>query len=45
MPLTENSFVPGLFSVPMDKNQSAPRSTMNGTLHSVSTLLTTVGMP
>ena len=36
---------PALFSVPIDLYQSAPRSTMNGTLKIVSTLLTVEGPP
>jgi PHP family Zn ribbon phosphoesterase len=38
-------FVPGHFSVPILRNQSAPRRMMEGTLANVSTLLTQVGLP
>ena len=44
-PETQKSFGPGLFSGPIERNQSAPRSTMCGTQASVSTLLTMVGQP
>ena len=42
-PETLKIFGPGDFSVPIERNQSAPPLTMNGTLAMVSTLLTTVG--
>jgi hypothetical protein len=42
-PEIEYSFGPGDFSVPIDFHQSAPPSTMYGTLAIVSTLFTTVG--
>jgi hypothetical protein len=38
-----NSFVPGDFSVPNDRNHCAPCFTMNVTLQIVSTLFTMVG--
>ena len=44
-PLTQNSFGPVFFSGPMAENHAAPRSMIGGTLHTVSTLLTTVGQP
>ena len=44
-PDMQNSFGPEFFSLPMLMNQSAPRSTMKGTQHSVSTLLMVVGLP
>ena len=37
--------VPGLFSVPNERNQLAPFATMCGTWEKVSTLLTVVGIP
>src|SRR5665647_808105 len=44
-PTNENTFVPGLFSVPVSLNQSLPFSSMTGILHHVSTLLILVGFP
>ncbi len=44
-PETPNIVVPGLFSVPKPRNQSAPLPTMCGTWEKVSTLFTVVGMP
>src|SRR6478672_1251239 len=44
-PLTQYSFGPPFFSGPTEANHSAPRETMIGTLHSVSTLLTALGLP
>ncbi len=44
-PTSENTFVPGLFSVPIAVNHPAPFSMMTGTLHQVSTLLILVGFP
>jgi hypothetical protein len=43
-PTTVATTVPGESLVPSERNQSAPRARMCGTLHSVSTLLTTVGL-
>ena len=43
LPLIVNIFVPGDFSVPSERNHSAPCTTMSGTFISVSTLLMTVG--
>jgi hypothetical protein len=43
LPDTETIFVPADFSVPNDLNQSAPFSTISGTLQRVSTLLISVG--
>ena len=43
-PLTQYSFGPPFFSGPSFANQSAPFETMSGTLQSVSTLLTAVGL-
>ena len=45
LPESANTFVPLLDAVPIDENHAAPRSTMAGTLASVSTLLMTVGLP
>ena len=42
-PVRENVFVPGLPSVPMVRNQSAPSRMIFGTLAYVSTLFSTVG--
>src|SRR5919204_2932181 len=42
-PDSEKIFGPGDFGVPIDRHQSAPPSTMYGTLAIVSTLLITVG--
>ena len=44
-PLQQKSRVPALFSVPSDLNHAPPRWTMWGRFDSVSTLLTTVGLP
>jgi hypothetical protein len=44
-PLQQKSRVPVLFSAPTEANQAPPRMTMWGRLESVSTLLTTVGLP
>jgi hypothetical protein len=41
----QKSFGPGLFSGPIDRNHSSPRSTMCGTQARVSTLFTMVGQP
>ena len=43
LPERANTLVPGLFSVPKLRNQSAPWKTMAGTLARVSTLLMMVG--
>ena len=45
MPETQKSFVPVDCSVPMAANAAPPSRTMSSTLTSVSTLLTTVGLP
>ena len=42
-PTTVATIVPGDSAVPIERNQSAPRARMCGTLASVSTLLTSVG--
>src|SRR3954468_16409202 len=42
-PTTVQMSMPGDSAVPIERNQSAPRARMNGTLASVSTLLTAVG--
>src|SRR5918996_1437439 len=42
-PETLNSLGPGDFSVPMERNQSTPLRTIQGTVAIVSTLLTVVG--
>src|SRR5262249_39646730 len=44
-PLTQYSFGPPFFSGPSAAYHSAPLATMIGTLQSVSTLLTAVGLP
>src|SRR6185503_11558847 len=44
-PLTQYSFGPPFFSGPTDAYHSAPLRTISGTLQSVSTLLTAVGLP
>src|SRR5215471_16285980 len=44
-PLTVNILVPALSAVPTDRNQAAPRLTIGGTRHRVSTLLIRVGLP
>ena len=44
-PLTQKSFVPGLFSVPHWRYHWPPWVTMCGTAESVSTLFTVEGMP
>ena len=44
LPVRAKALVPGLFSVPMLRYQSAPRRMMQGTLAKVSTLLRTVGL-
>jgi hypothetical protein len=43
--LRENNIVPGQSFVPKPRYQSAPFNKMRGTLASVSTLLTDVGLP
>ncbi len=43
LPVTVQTIVPGDFSVPTVRNQSAPRAMMRGTLARVSTLSTSVG--
>jgi hypothetical protein len=45
LPTREKILVPLLPSVPMLRNQSAPRLTMKGTLAQVSTLFRHVGFP
>ncbi len=42
-PETLNSFGPGDFSVPIERNQSTPLRKIHGTVAIVSTLLTVVG--
>src|ERR1700721_3094787 len=44
-PDSEYSVKPGDFSLPIDRNQSTPFRTIDGTLAMVSTLLITVGQP
>ncbi len=44
-PLTQYSFGPPFFSGPTDVYHSAPRETITGTLHNVSTLFTALGLP
>jgi hypothetical protein len=44
-PDTDSTFVPGDFSVPHCRNQSAPLATIAGSVASVSVLLITVGCP
>src|SRR5204863_8344954 len=44
-PLTQYSFGPPFFSGPSPEYHSGPFFTMSGTLHSVSTLFTAVGLP
>ena len=45
LPVREKILVPGLVSVPMERNQSAPFRMIWGTLAQVSTLLMLVGFP
>ena len=44
-PLTQYSFGPPFFSGPRPTYHSGPLETISGTLHSVSTLFTAVGLP